>query len=316
MYSRYLLCYTCCLGACLAAVVRAFPSVLLNASVVSTQSGNRTLGAWPPRTPWIMDIPGSRDLSITVTWYGSFAQEAGRDSIRGALKDFERRFANDGEHWLVPEPHHTVIHMNSGIATLGMNINTLPPHLPPPREFARVLKTIYDLFFVYNDKPREIHFEVNQDRLALASCRLGWNAFTFINNWPQHLPWKVENHDSDLTMMIILYGRDFDLSIVFNNRFRFAFYQIMERIPERIPSRAGVSVSYDILRVNIEPLPSTRLEMPTDKIRYILSLIFFHTIFKMGLPPRDFGVHVELAGYPGVKVFFRIIDPREGIDQE
>lgn len=313
MYSRYLLCYTGCLGLCLSSVVRAFPSVLLNASVVPTESGNRTLGAWPARLPWTMDIPGSDELSITVHHYGRFAPQFYWNFIREALKDCERRFDNDDEDWRIPTELGQDSILSSGIVSIDIHIMKTPHSLPSTKEYARILKTIDDLFFVFKDKPREITLSIERNRVVVASLELKWRDAA--NPWPQHLPWKIETHDSELTIMVILYGRDFDQSALFERRFRDAFWGVTDNLPDVMP-RSGGSCSFDILRVDIEPLPNTDLIIPKDRLRYILMHIAGYTIMFKELEPREFGVHVELAGYPGAKIFFTVIDPGEGIDQE
>lgn len=67
--------------------------------------------------------------------------------------------------------------------------------------------------------------------------------------------------------------------------------------------RTGGSFSEDILQVDIEPLPGTELQFPSEKISDIIHTIHYHTMISMHLEPREFGVHVEPAGYPGAKIF-------------
>ncbi|KAL8894620.1 MAG: hypothetical protein Q9207_008453 [Kuettlingeria erythrocarpa] len=241
-------------------------------------------------------------------------KEAGLNSIDEALQDFERRFLNAGERWLVPESHKSELRMRSGILTLIMDFDPLPPHLPPPKEFALVMKAIHGLYFAYKEQPRQIDFQLDQDRVALASCSLSWGAFN--DPWPKHLPWEIKNSRDDLTMVIFYYGMDFGDNHYLAHRLGKAMHDIREWCPTGIPSRAGVSVSFDVLKVDIEPLPNTRLELPTNKILSILNEIYRQTMIVMQLWPRDFAVRVEIAGYPGVMVFFTIIDPRDGIAQE
>lgn len=78
------------LGAFLAPVIRAFPSLLPDTSVLTTELGHRTLGR-----PYRIYI--TRELSVTVHEFGPVVAESKCISIREAFNDFQHRLAGYDE---------------------------------------------------------------------------------------------------------------------------------------------------------------------------------------------------------------------------
>ncbi|KAI4268421.1 MAG: hypothetical protein L6R38_007849 [Xanthoria sp. 2 TBL-2021] len=263
-----------------------------------------------------MRIPDSDELFCTITSYGHFAEEAQWNGIRQAFEDLERRLSAIGDSWGDLGRHITHrLQFRSGIVGL-LFVNLKPRHKSEnllPKECPRILKTINDIFFVFKDKPREIRFHVDRNWVNLAVFSLTFTRPS--NRWPQDVPWQIETPDSDPSMMVILYGRDFDQSIVFHQQFQRAFAGARRMLPDVLPKSGGSYVS-DILRVDIEPLPDTELLISRERMRYILYQLYQKLFVGMSLEIRDFGVWVDVAGYPGAKVLFTIIDDRERIDEE
>ncbi|KAL8922303.1 MAG: hypothetical protein Q9208_005273 [Pyrenodesmia sp. 3 TL-2023] len=251
-----------------------------------------------------MDIPGSDELSITIEHYGRFAPEARWIGIREALNDFERRFAEDGEDYWVHLGLDSEFVLCSGVVSL--RIFDVRTSALLPKECPRILKTINDLFFVFRDNPREIKFSIHRNRILMGSFNMEWKDAPAL--WPQLLPWKIDPPAfPNSEMFVFLYGRDYVYKARnFDRRFDFDFSEAAGKVPDVVP-KSGTSVTSGMVRVDIEPLSNTELLIPAVYLRHILSSIHSHTITAMNLRPRDFGVYVKLAQYPGVKVLITVM---------
>ncbi|KAI4261755.1 MAG: hypothetical protein L6R42_003053 [Xanthoria sp. 1 TBL-2021] len=195
--------------------------------------------------------------------YGRFADEAKWNNIREALVDFQQRFVNDDEMWLVPR-RSTVLSLGSGI--VEPVFHRQPGTHLSGKEVALVLKSIQDLFFKYNDKPREIQIIIRKNRQRITSMDLAGKILFFKLNhrsepdpWPQNLPWKINVYD-DLVVEVYLYGIDFDPSVSFDERFTCNLYEIErqirnERDEYRKPPRK-TSYSFDVVRLDVVPPPN------------------------------------------------------------
>lgn len=252
------------------------------------------------------------DLSITMMHYSRFADEAKWNNVREALVDFQQRFVNDDEMWLVPR-RSTVLSLSSGIVELVFHRQP-GTHLSG-KEVALVLKSIQDLFLKYNDKPREIQIIIRKNRQRMTSMDLAWRREP--DPWPQNLPWKL-NVDDDLVVEVYLYGINFDPSVFFDERFAYNLYEIepqtrKERDEYRKPPRK-TSYSFDVVRLDVVA--------PPNAVRVLLSaydierMLYYTRVRMFGgsggkiYGPRELAAYIkDRGGRKLAKISLLYIDP-------
>lgn len=234
------------------------------------------------------------------------------NNIREALVDFQQRFVNDDKMWLVPR-RSTVLSLSSGIVELVFHRQP-GTHLSG-KEVALVLKSIQDLFFKYDEKPREIQIIIRKNRQRMTSMDLAWRRET--DPWPQNLPWEFNVYD-DLVVEVYLYGINFDPSVSFDERFAYNLYHIerqirRERAEFRKPPRK-TSYSFDVVRLDVVPPPyAVRVLLSA----YDIERILYYTRVRMFggsggkiYGPREFAAYIKDRGGRNLaKMFLLYIDP-------
>ena len=177
----------------------------------TTVSSNLTLGAWPSHIPWRMSI--AQDLDMEVYYYGNYAPSSLWTGIRGGLKDIRKRVQDCPDWSSRPCPALRVNEdFNSGFVTVRLTAMQRDPSKPylSANEVAKVIQTTFDIFFIYQDHPRDFN------AILISHSRHIKTQFVFFtrateNPWPQNLPvvWRLGELDS---LEIYLYGRDEDQS--------------------------------------------------------------------------------------------------------
>ncbi|KAL8991543.1 MAG: hypothetical protein Q9169_007843 [Polycauliona sp. 2 TL-2023] len=325
MYAARFLCIIGCIPIFVPAI-RAFPSIPSNTSVLAAEPADLTLGAWPSREGWRMDI--THDISITLKRYGPFADPSKWNDIREALNDFEQRFIEHMEYPMELPARQNFNELYSGIVKLKVaNYHSWPNQLVG-RELAQIVKTINNLFFVYNDNPREIDIAINKDGIHMHGLTIIYQRDR--NPWPQQLPWTWRVFD--LALEFWLYGRDFVQSSAFDAEFFQGLEGVRAKMINEInqgkrrhgeppPPPAKPSYTSGIVKLDIEPPPNAgKVLINVYSMVHLLSQIRTRLITRReGLVygPREFGANItDNRGRKLAKMFLTVIDLEEEIAQE
>ncbi len=301
------------LGAFLAPVIRAFPSLPPDTSVLTTELGNRTTLGEKYR------IYITRELSATVHEIGPVVAESKWNSIREAFIDFQHRFADYDEHHehrMVPissgaYPGH--LQMESGLVSVYFSARPFQdrPVYLLGREVVLILKTVHDLFFKYRDKPRALRLDIERDHHDTGFMILKFR--TDRCPWPERIPWSI---NVGFIMEVYAYGIDFDQSASSATRFFNALVEIGDEIGSETdgsakPPRKSL-YTHDILELSIYPPPNAAaISITAQQIVGILNQI--DTLwFRRRYGPREFCASImdqeEGGGRTRAKICFQFID--------
>ncbi|KAL8664217.1 MAG: hypothetical protein Q9168_007944 [Polycauliona sp. 1 TL-2023] len=264
-------------------------------------------------------MPITKELSITMKQYGRFADRSRWNDIYEALNDFEHRFSDDKNPTDAPA-YQTCGIYRSGSVGLHVISQHSGPELLSGKEFARVVKTIDNLFFVYKDQPREISIAISKNGLYLHDLTLSWDSTR--NNWPQHLPWTFPA--DHLGVEIYHYGRDFAPSTSFDDEWWFALQAIRDELIREQPlvgPPAKSSYTSNIVKLDIVPPPgAARVFLQAESMVEVLYLIQRELIGRRSghvFGPREFAANIkDLNGRILARMWLTYIDSDGPIAQE
>lgn len=166
----------------------SFGLVLVNStsgnSLATTLSSNQSLNAWPPSLPWTKNLADG--LSMDVFWYGQDAPPSRwveiAQNLDEILHDIDNR-PGDGDRMFgtlaFEYARHFEMYFFGSIRKW---------------EAARVVQAIRDFYFVAQDHPRELEFQLQtQNPPRRLYCRLVWSPVdpSRRNDWPVSLPWSL-----------------------------------------------------------------------------------------------------------------------------
>ncbi|KAL8715429.1 MAG: hypothetical protein Q9220_000763 [cf. Caloplaca sp. 1 TL-2023] len=240
---------------------------------------------------------------MDLSWYGQFAQSTTRPQIQTALADIRSRvFVYAG--W--PSYQGRLLAFESG--PVGVYFNGQAPAPGDPRlsgtDVARVVQAIADLFFKYNDPPREFGAEIMIRRKRSVTLLL--DCLGQDRTWPA-LPfgWRVKQ---DMVLGFYLYGKHVEDA----PGAKIAVYRALMSIHDGIKfegSQSGVisrkSYTYAPVKLEIQSRDPRNVEITRDQMTSVL--ITIGALF-YGNGPRDFAAFLDVRKGNVAKIFLTIED--------
>ena len=175
---------------------------------------NKTLASLSVLSSFIINIPGTDDLSLDIE-YGKHAPPARWDEIREYLDDLQRRLILKER----AKPYGSCLGTYSaGFATLIFPVERLEQggslaamSIVSCTDSLRYMNAVRDLLLTYKDPPREINAKVMRRGKIRAHMELHWNNSP--NTWPEGYGFSTfVPANMQLVFLWKNYGRDLDPS--------------------------------------------------------------------------------------------------------